>query len=124
MSPLRRTAEAYLPIPTGTPTVLKVVPEKDVKEMQGRHEIQMHRITVLMGAVVLVLLLGFVTLLFALGSILLDGWRFNSEAYKNYIETVRTQGLAIEQANRDRDELLTTVKALKLEIETQKKTTK
>lgn len=87
--------------------------KQDLEDAEKRHEKQMHTLTILLTAVVIVLFVALLSCVFALGSMFLDNWRFHSEAYNNYVETIRVQGLVIEQNNRDRDELLKEIENIK-----------
>ena len=50
----------------------------------------------LMAGVIVVLFIGFITVLIALAGILLDGWRFHAANYNEFIQTLKTQERIIQ----------------------------
>ena len=91
--------------------------KKDIADSEARHEKQMKILHILLTGVIIVLFTALLTVVFALGSMFIDNWRYQSENYKDYVETIRVQGLVVEQHNKERGELIELIQGLSTKID-------
>jgi len=54
------------------------------------------RIDLLLTGVVVVLFIGFLTLLFALGAMMVDGWQYRAPTYQDLINQINAQNAKID----------------------------
>ena len=72
-----------------TPDEAAVISES-VKRSERLINEKLKGVSWLMAGVVIVLFIGFITLILMVGGLLLDAWHFNSAVYKEYSEEVTT----------------------------------
>lgn len=87
--------------------------QEQLKEMGESHKKQMDTLYIVLVGVIVVLFTSLLACLFGIGAMLLDGWRFHSDSYRTYVETIRVQGLAIEKGNNDKEQILIELRDLK-----------
>ena len=71
----------------------------------------------LLGAIVLVLFIGFLTMLFMVGGIVIETWRFKSNSYEAMIETMRAQDQIIQNNNQKQNESKTLLENIQKVLE-------
>lgn len=70
---------------------VRVMTQDDYDKLQEHNDKQIDRMTTILVALVVVLLIGFVTLIFMVAAMLIDEWRFHSSIYEKYMEQTNTK---------------------------------
>ncbi|MFA5248165.1 MAG: hypothetical protein WC415_02895 [Patescibacteria group bacterium] len=83
---------------------LTVITES-VNRAVSKVEDKIEKINWLMGAVVVVLFVGFLTMLLMVAGLVLDTWRFKNDSYKELIETIRPQEKSVFDNKNNRIEI-------------------
>ena len=97
--------------------------EVDPKNLVTKQEVdaQIGKVNLIMAGVVIVLFIGFVTVLVAATGPIVDAWRFRSSSYESLIKQVSDQDTLIELQGGKTDNLTDQVNYLKYDLENQKK---
>ncbi len=82
----RGDAKDLIAFPKEPEKPVRVMTQDDYDKLQERNDKQIDRMTTILVALVVVLLIGFVTLLFMVAAMLIDQWRFHSSIYEKYME--------------------------------------
>jgi len=103
------TREEIIPLPENQQT-------KGLKLTLENLKSESSSLKLLMAGVVIVLFIGFITILMSSASILLDDWRFHASSYNEFMQTLKTQEKIIQNYTDEQKTTLETIQRIENDL--------